>query len=76
MKVRLLLGNAEIAEVRTSPNLSGFATTLPAISNDAGRVKSFFKFFYLLITEFAHTSPACKAPRPSWNELHRGRLGG
>ena len=26
MKVRLLLGNAEIAEVRTSPNLSGFAT--------------------------------------------------
>jgi hypothetical protein len=26
MKVRLLLGNAEIAEVRTSPNLSGFPT--------------------------------------------------
>jgi hypothetical protein len=26
-------------------NFSGFAT-LPAISNDAGRVKSFFKFFY------------------------------
>ena len=31
--------------------------TLPAISNDAGRVKSFFSFFLLLITEFAHTSP-------------------
>ena len=26
------------------------------ISNDAGRVKSFFKFFLLLLTEFAHTS--------------------